>query len=29
MQNAQSTFYITLRDRLAALNPNRYDFLEE
>lgn len=23
MQNAQNTFYITLRNRLAALNPNR------
>lgn len=27
MQNAQSTFYITLRDRLAALNPNRTIYL--
>ncbi len=27
MQNAQNTFYITLRNRLAALNPNRTIFL--
>jgi hypothetical protein len=27
MQNAQNTFYITLRDRLAALNPNRTIYL--
>ncbi|MHB1675218.1 MAG: hypothetical protein ACYCSP_13315 [Acidobacteriaceae bacterium] len=27
MQNAQSTFYITLRNRLAALNPNRTTYL--
>lgn len=27
MQNAQNTFYITLRNRLAALNPNRTLYL--
>src|SRR5665213_2916968 len=27
MQSAQNTFYITLRDRLAALNPNRTIYL--
>ncbi|MHB1959430.1 MAG: hypothetical protein ACYCO5_10410 [Acidobacteriaceae bacterium] len=27
MQNAQNTFYITLRNRLAALNPNRTIYL--
>ncbi|HEX4021637.1 MAG TPA: hypothetical protein VHX63_10860 [Acidobacteriaceae bacterium] len=27
MQNAQNTFYITLRNRLATLNPNRTIFL--
>lgn len=27
MQNAQNTFYIALRDRLAALNPNRTIYL--
>ena len=27
MQNAQNTFYITLRNRLAALNPNRTMYL--
>ena len=27
MQNAQNTFYITLRDRLVALNPNRTIYL--
>lgn len=27
MQNAQNTFYIALRNRLAALNPNRTIFL--
>jgi len=27
MQNTQNTFYITLRDRLAALNPNRTIYL--
>jgi hypothetical protein len=27
MQNAQNTFYITLRDRRAALNPNRTMYL--
>ncbi|HET9088265.1 MAG TPA: hypothetical protein VFN53_12145 [Acidobacteriaceae bacterium] len=27
MQNAQNTFYISLRDRLAALNPNRTVYL--
>jgi hypothetical protein len=27
MQNAQNTFYITLRNRLAALNPNRTTYL--
>lgn len=27
MQNAQNTFYITMRNRLAALNPNRTIYL--
>lgn len=27
MENAQNTFYITLRDRLATLNPNRTLYL--
>ena len=27
MQNAQNTFYITLRNRLVALNPNRTIYL--
>jgi hypothetical protein len=27
MQNAQNTFYMTLRNRLAALNPNRTIYL--
>lgn len=27
MQNAQNTFYLTLRNRLAALNPNRTLYL--